>query len=341
MKDKIGFIAIGQAGGNIGRLLQEKDYSVLFINTSQEDLDTLTSAKHKHHIKGGEGCNKDRNKAKKLTFDNYESINKDISEKLNKDIYFVVFSSGGGTGSGIGPMLIDLLNEGGKTAGAITILPGQTESLKSHMNSYECFCELTEIPIIASTFILDNNHNADKLKLNTTFVNMFTRFLDIPTKIKSEKGNIDKAEMVETLSSRGMSIVSSLNEANNTASLITSFTQNIFAPMEKDRIIKYITLASSDKTLITDLEKAVGTPIDTFRTYTDQSTICLLSGLSYPQTRLDIIRKKVMDNKEVITNNLTAPSKQRMKNDINFMDDIFASPKRGSINDTMSKYLKK
>ena len=34
------------------------------MNTSQEDLDTLDHAKFKHHITGGEGCNKDRRKAK-------------------------------------------------------------------------------------------------------------------------------------------------------------------------------------------------------------------------------------------------------------------------------------
>ncbi len=41
-------MAIGQAGGNIGRLLEEKGFTVLFINTSKEDLDTLDNSKFKY-----------------------------------------------------------------------------------------------------------------------------------------------------------------------------------------------------------------------------------------------------------------------------------------------------
>ena len=46
MKNEIGFVCIGQAGGNIGNLFDELGFNVLYINTSQEDLDTLKGAKH-------------------------------------------------------------------------------------------------------------------------------------------------------------------------------------------------------------------------------------------------------------------------------------------------------
>lgn len=346
MKNKVGFVAIGQAGGNIGRLLEEKGYSVLFINTSQEDLETLKDVKYRYHIPGGEGCNKDRNKAKQLIIANYDSVSKEIEEKIKKDILFVIFSAGGGTGSGVGPMLVDLLNDDNKTAGAITVLPGQAESLKSQINAYECFCELTEISDMASTFIIDNDRNTDRLRLNGIFVNMLTKFLDIPVKYSSTKGNVDKAEIVESLKSRGMSILSFLGDGT-ASTLISSFSKNIFAPIEADRVIKYITLAGPDGINFTELEKAVGTPIDTFRTYAD-TTICLLSGLSYPQTRLEIVHKKVMDNKDVIKKNLVAPAQQHMKNDLDFLVELSNKPEKSTQNDTakvnsirdkMSKYL--
>lgn len=53
MKKRIGFVAIGQAGGNIGRLFEQKGYTVLYLNTSQEDLSTLKDVKFTYHIKGG------------------------------------------------------------------------------------------------------------------------------------------------------------------------------------------------------------------------------------------------------------------------------------------------
>ena len=44
MKKKISFVAVGQAGGNIGQLFEEKGFAVLYVNTSLEDLDTLEHA---------------------------------------------------------------------------------------------------------------------------------------------------------------------------------------------------------------------------------------------------------------------------------------------------------
>ena len=41
----------------------------------------------------------------------------------------VIFASGGGTGSGAGPMLIDLLTGEGKTVGAVTVIPAPDESV--------------------------------------------------------------------------------------------------------------------------------------------------------------------------------------------------------------------
>ena len=35
MKDKIAFIAVGQAGGNIGQLFESMGYTVLYINTPE------------------------------------------------------------------------------------------------------------------------------------------------------------------------------------------------------------------------------------------------------------------------------------------------------------------
>ena len=84
MKDKIAFVAIGQAGGNIGQLFEERGFSVLYLNTSEEDLSTLEDAKFKYHITGGEGCNKDRRKAKQLVIDDYDSIATEMDAKIKQ-----------------------------------------------------------------------------------------------------------------------------------------------------------------------------------------------------------------------------------------------------------------
>ena len=253
MKKKISFIAVGQAGGNIGQLFEGKGFPVLYVNTSQEDLDTLEKAKYKYHVPGGEGCNKDRHKAKQLIIDDFDNIAGEIESKVKADLMLVIFASGGGTGSGAGPMLIDLLTGEGKTVGAVTVIPAPDESVKSHINSYECFSELTEISQTAACFILDNE-KGDKLELNTAFVDAFTAFLEIPEKHKSVKGNIDKAEIVETLKAHGMAVLAR-DKGKDSAGIIQALKGGVFAPMEQDGAVKYIAASMAGSVCMTDIER--------------------------------------------------------------------------------------
>lgn len=343
MKSKIAFVAVGQAGGNIGRLFEQKGFSVLYANTSQEDLDTLEQAKFKYHITGGEGCNKDRRKAKQLIVEDFDNIAAEIESKIKADMIFIIFASGGGTGSGAGPMLADLLIDEGKTIGAITILPAPEESVKSHINSYECFSELTEITGTGACFIVDNA-NGEKLGLNSDFAEAFAAFLEIPAKHKSVKGNIDKAEIEETLKAHGMAVVVR-QKAQESAEVIQAIKDNAFAPLEADRAVKYITVSMSGNVNMADLEKAIGTPIDNFQTFNDEETICCVSGLTYPQARLDEVYNKVSENKEQIKKNLAATRETGLKKDVNFLSDReplkkkSEAPKPKTRRDIMNKYL--
>lgn len=343
MKKKISFVAVGQAGGNIGRLFEQKGYEVIYVNTSQEDLDTLEKAKFKYHISHGEGCNKDRRKAKQLVIDDFDNIAAEIESKAKAEMIFVIFASGGGTGSGAGPMLIDLLIDEGKNVGAITIIPATDESVKSHINSYECFSELTEISGSGACFIIDNQ-NGDKLELNDSFVDSLTAFLEIPEKHKSVKGNIDKAEIMETLKAHGASVVIR-SRGKESADIIQEVKESALAPLEPDRAVKYITASLSGNVQMLDLEKAFGTPVDNFQTFNDDETICCLSGLTYPQTRLEIVYNKVVENKDLIKKNLAATRETSLKSSVNFLDEVKPAKKKDegkrplSKRDIMSKYL--
>jgi hypothetical protein len=326
VKKDIGFIAIGQAGGNIGKLFEDKGFSVLYINTSQEDLNTLKNAKYTYHITGGEGCNKDRTKAKKLVIDDFDNISREIYEKMDVQIIYVIFASGGGTGSGCGPMLIDLLiddisdqTKSVKFVGAITIIPSEKESIKTQINCYECFEELTEISNIASTIIIDNE-KGDKLILNQYFVNAFCDFIDIPNRHKDERGNIDQAEIKETLRAKGMLIVTELPpKESTTALLLDSFKKSVFSPIEPDRVIKYIAISVSGTIDIDAMRKEIGIPLDVFQTYNDKSTICCLSGLNYPMQRLESVYAKAVEHQDLIIKNMQATSENGMKKGVNFL----------------------
>ena len=65
-----------------------------------------------------------------------------------------------------------------------------------------------------------------------------------------------------------------------------------------------------------DLEKAVGTPVDTFRAYSGEESICCVCGMTYPKTRLEEMYNKVAENKDTIRKNLeaTQENKEVLKN---------------------------
>lgn len=350
MRKKIGFVAVGQAGGNIGKLFEEKGFNVLYLNTSREDLRTLKNAKYTYHITGGEGCNKDRAKAKKLVIDDFDNISREIHEKLDVPIIYVIFASGGGTGSGCGPMLIDLLLEdiscGAskiEAVGAITILPGKTESIKAQINSYECFGELAGIENIASTILLDNE-KGDRIALNRQLVNAFYNFIQIPARHNDKRGNIDRAEIVETLRAKGMLIVTEIPaKESTTAAVLESFHKNIFAPVEPDRVIKYIAVSVAGNVDIDALQKETGIPVDIFQTYNDRSTICCLSGLNYPMTRLEEVYARAVEHQEQILKNMQATSAIGMKKNVNFLaagNQTQEAPRnKPSRRDLMKKYM--
>lgn len=347
MKSKVGLIAVGQAGGNIGVKLQEKGYNVLFVNTSEEDLDTLEKAKFKHHIKGGEGCNKDRNKAKELVIENFDEIFAEIDNKIKEDFIYVIFSAGGGTGSGASPMLIDLLIQNAeKKVGAITIIPSENEPLKTHINAYECFKELAGIEGIGSTIVLDNNACENKLSINKDFVEAFDMMLDMPSH-RDVRGNIDKAELKEIIETRGMLTVTSVEQKESTiANLIATLKNNIYAPIENDKVITYIGLLAANQLDLVELKKEVGNYLDAFQGYTDEgTTVCVLAGLSLPFTRLEAIKNKVMESQEEIKRNLQATRENKLKDEINFLDDIREKNnvvnKANTAKDIFAKYRKK
>lgn len=349
MKSNFLFLGIGQAGGNVCQLLEQKGYNVLCLNTSQQDLDTL-EVKHKYHINGGEGCNKDRTKSKELISNDYDNIAKLIDNFINVDNIFVVFSSGGGTGSGAGPTIAYLLTQDkpNVNVGVITILPAIFESYRAQSNAHFCFEELMSIEELGACFILDNKVNNDKLAINREFVKTFDTFMDIPEKDRSVFGNIDTAEIKTTLSAHNVAMLANIPNSNSTiATLLKELDNNIFAPIEKDSIVQYITLSLANKNVNLDsamqeLQKSFGMPLDTFTTYNLRGyTTACISGLSYPTTRLkqiaDIVKEHTPQAQKILNNTSS------LKTDV---IDIFATKRakaekpKASRRDLLHRFMK-
>lgn len=214
VKRKCGFLAVGAGGGNVATPFYKAGYPTLFVNSARLDLDSLLEVdeKYKYHIPGGEGCNKDRKKSKELFRKDIDNIINEIKEKLPGIEYlFIIGSAGGGTASGVlASMKRIAVNElRVKACIIVTILPNtKTESTKALINAYETLAEIEQLEEAGMTVILDNDKNANKMRINE----MFFCYLDalLTNHSSSVLGNVDNAEIEEIISAPGMAIISNL-----------------------------------------------------------------------------------------------------------------------------------
>ena len=63
---------------------------------------------------------------------------------------------------------------------------------------------------------------------------------------------------------------------------------------------RYIALSAAGDIQTEALEREFGVVLDAFQTYDAPATVCCLSGLSYPFTRILEIRDKVKENQSAI-----------------------------------------
>lgn len=335
IKDKCGFLGIGAYGGNQCLPFYKKGYPCLFINTALPDLKSLSEVdeKHKYHIPGGEGCNKDRRKSKEIFKKDIDNIVNEIKDKLPGIEYlFIVGSSGGGTGSAVLTSMKRIaLNELDlKACIIVTVIPNtKTESVRALMNCYETLAEIEQLEEDGATFILDNDKNSNKLRINE----MFFCYLDalLTNDSSSVLGNVDNVEVEEMLSTTGMAIISKLGkDKSDTQQLLNTFHNNVYAPMEDDGVIKYVGLinAGNGKDIrIEDLYTEVGIPFDTFVVYEADATICVLAGCSLPYTKMQEIKEIIDSNKESVKKSLASKKQNRLTERFDFFEDTTVESK--------------
>lgn len=291
-KNKITWIGLGQAGGNITQIAETKyNYPAICINTSKEDLSSLKNVKYPIWIENGIGTAKDRKSVIRLMSESIDEVINKVNNLVAGDIAIVVFSGAGGTGSGSSSFICKYLVSQGKLVVPVVILPSSNESAKSHANTYDCLAELSQIDGVGGTFLLDNENVEDKFLINNKFVADIDALLSLNH--SSQYGNIDEAEIRTLLSCSGISVISRCSKAKSTASdIIHKWHNGIYAKIESSTAM-YLGLSTSNRSLNSEtLVSGFGGIFDTFIGISESTSLAILTGLQWPQKRIAQFRIK-------------------------------------------------
>ena len=302
MREQFGILGLGQCGGNIATLFEQKQYATVYLNTSQEDLNAIKGV-HKIHINGADGAAKDRRKVLQLATETFPNIVEKINSILTQKYILVLFSSSGGTGSGLSTPILRYLSQTGKVCIPIVVLPNENiESAKACENAYNSCAELMSIQGLGATFLLDNS-NEDKFVINQRFVNEFDTFINL--KNSSVYGNIDMAERKQMLSCPGISVIGKLSKAKSIASeIVHSLHNGIYAKIESKNAY-YLGVSTSNKSLdINSITKEFVGVYDVFSGISESTTIIIASGLQWPMKRIEKFKNKFEQTVQNINNTI-------------------------------------
>jgi hypothetical protein len=377
---KLCILGLGNAGNQVADLAKKlKDIPGLAINSSEKDLINVCNI-DKMVIGDEKGAGKDRNEAKNFTMENIQDLfNQPVFNTLIKDneVITIISSTGGGTGSGMAPVLTDILSRKYKNKRflLVQIYPSIKESIAAQQNTIEYLKEIKEFLPNVTYMAYDNNKRSMKTtkemmeEINTQIVEdlcILRGDYQFPTPYTSidEK---DSLKLIETPNRIAIVNVSNLKEKDLDDKSIEDMLINEIknnAPiveLERDRIVKRLGIITnlSDKmqkcidTNVPVVKEFIGEPVEDFshifvnKEETDLNrVIIILSGLSVPDDRIQKILQRIEEaTKELsrvkessILDKANVDAITNLRSTSNVPDE---KPDEIIISDIFSKYMKK
>jgi cell division GTPase len=286
----VGIIGVGNAGSQVATLAAQNNIKSVVINSSENDLSVIPDTVTKFLVGDSRGAGKNRDAAKGFLKSSITGIlNKEefIDFMDGNDVVFVISSTGGGTGSGIAPIMTEILSQAFPDSYIILvgILPTLNEAYSTQVNTVAFVKELYE-KINKPTYMLYDNEKMSSEPSHVMMESINQSIIEdilvlvgkynYPTKYSS----IDEKDMSMIISTPGRLVVSRLTnfkEKDLDQSGIDSRIENILktnthAELQRDKVIKRSgvianlneSIASKFDDHMTSLQKFIGVPVEEF-----------------------------------------------------------------------------
>jgi cell division GTPase FtsZ len=227
------FIGLGRCGSQLAQLIdvhysQYKNYAPsVFLNFDTEDMTALkTVKKDRKLLLKGTGTGRSPDIGMKFAEENKKTIKTFLKEKLDPDKHMIMlFGAGGGSGSGLAPVVLDILSTEGFKVGAGMTFPDSSKStdVNTNQNAINTLYRMTDpsfglSPKLKPFIFIDNDYMLKSLGVGKKDywlnVNEYITkaFLSVAimfeTQDKKDTGkgesSIDWGEMLRTFSTPGI-----------------------------------------------------------------------------------------------------------------------------------------
>lgn len=332
----IGVIGVGNCGNQVARLAyKDADVPAFLINSSERDLATIDENLPMRCIGDLQGSGKDREEAKKFLKAACMELVRDeefITFMETKQAVFVVSSMGGGTGSGIAPLLSNIIRQSFSTKDGnqmicilVGVMPKLTEGQSTQENAASYLYELYNVLERPTYMVFDNNNFAKEPtskaleKVNAEIVEAI-KVIQCRYNAPTPYDSIDEKDMKMVISTPGRLFVTSLLDVKEkdveTTSLedllIDRIKKSAHAELQRDGVVVMSGLITNlsprlNEGMDTHIGKVIefiGEPSDEYLHVSVNSqkdlpnNVCLiLAGLSEIADRVDKLKDRIAEIK--------------------------------------------
>lgn len=328
----IGCIGMGQCGGNISDEFAKRGFYSAAINFSAMDLESLECVDKKLTLIGSEGIGKQRGDAISLMNNNWDLALNFVKENFSHssiEIIFVPFATSGGSGSGIAPVLLQLLTESmpDKVFVAVPVIPSKDETFTNQKNCIETFEDLSTLDICIlpidndkTKSILRNNGKNHLYKAANEYVVSMIEKLISYTDQYSKYGVLDKKDLKNIFKTSGLCTIGEteliglsnkfdISVQGISDNIKESWKTSLFADIEYEQILSTGFIFDGQEPLMEMLNmdsvfSSFGNkmPISLYEGYYNKDkggkVITILSGLSWCNSRLKEIDQIILQKSE-------------------------------------------
>lgn len=321
-------IGLGHCGGKIAstfKAVAMKEQHIVMdvcgINTDKSDLASHKEIpdENKLLLGSGKGAAKDWNEGFHAGNEARNNIQNLIRKSLHHhtDIVMLTLGEGGGSGSGLAPIVAEIIGDLGRDCIVLATLPFQMESVKAKVNAAKGLDLLYKEEAVKNLILIDNDkivsHYPDKIlteayhEVNKTTIETFVSLLKLAN-TPSQADRVDESELRSMFSYPGFATLANYRTYSNMVESLDSMLKHswegsLFADVEINTAAgallgisgpsSMFTTAQVDKTrrILKDMSVGRDTtlgfyPVDHCRWI---SYVGLITGLDIPQKVRDLL----------------------------------------------------